>query len=71
MHHCDHCKQRDAEPIFIGIRGLGLGGSVVEVNFCCWECAAQWFNKRAGEILMPDLDSEFFGPGSVHMRKWG
>jgi hypothetical protein len=30
-----------------------------------------WFNKRAGEILMPDLDhaSGFFG-SSGDMRKW-
>jgi hypothetical protein len=66
-------------PIVVGIRGpknvgrileihelFGLRDSranALEVSFCCWECAAMWFNKRAGEILMPDLDhpSGFFG----------
>jgi hypothetical protein len=30
------------------------------IDFCCWECAAMWFNARASEILMPDLDTEYW-----------
>jgi hypothetical protein len=55
---CNHCAQEMAStaPIIASVRD-----PETEVRFCCWECAAMWFNKRAGEILMPDLDHAFFG----------
>ena len=65
MHHCNHCKQEITQspvaPIVIGIRDPGKPDGI-EFSFCWWECAAMWFNERAGEILMPDLDhpSGFF-----------
>jgi hypothetical protein len=78
--HCARCKQEITQissdgPIIVSIRSPKNDGYVrlnpsVEVNFCCWECAALWFNIRAGEILMPDLDTEFFS-SDEHMRKWG
>jgi hypothetical protein len=74
MHHCNHCKpeitQSPVAPIVISIRDPeNIGPDGIEVSFCCWGCVAMWFNKRAGEILMPDLDSDFFGPTGP-MEKW-
>lgn len=73
MHHCDHCKQEIPPSLVIEVRDHpeSIEPDGIEVRFCCWECAAMWFNKKAGEILMPDLDADFFGPESDHMRKWG
>jgi hypothetical protein len=57
---CDHCKEEVSRPINVTIRDRDHDGEVHFENevFCCWECAAIWFNARAGEILMPDLDHE-------------
>ena len=74
MRNCSRCKQEIAQspvaPIIVGVRDPeNIGPDGVEVSFCCWECAALWFNTRAGEILMPDLDSAFFGPTGPS-EKW-
>ena len=63
---CEHCKQEITQspaPI------INIGPDSV-VHFCCWECLAMWANKRAGEILMPDLDNPFFGSDGPQ-NKWG
>ena len=74
MHHCNHCKHEITQslvaPIVVSIRAPGeTGYEGIEVHFCCWQCAAMWFNERAGEILMPDLDSDFFDPNGPS-QKW-
>jgi hypothetical protein len=62
---CERCgraiQQSPSAPIAVRIRDPEfIGPDGVEVHFCCWGCAALWFNTQAGEILMPDLDSDFF-----------
>ena len=61
---CEHCKQvivqSPSAPIIVAIRDPEfIGPNGIEVGFCCWECAAIWFNTQAGEILMSDLDHEY------------
>jgi hypothetical protein len=80
MRHCSHCEQeitehpitsRDA-PFNVTVHNLkNIRADDGELVFCCVECAAMWFNKLAGEILMPDLDhpSGFFGSDGP-MKKW-
>jgi hypothetical protein len=70
MYRCNQCKQEIAQSIVVHIRDPErTEPNGINVNFCCWECAAQWFNKEAGEILMPDLDSDFFGSDGP-WQKW-
>jgi hypothetical protein len=70
MHRCSHCTQETVAPIIV-TAGPILGRSHgIEVSFCCWPCLAIWANKQAGGILMPDLDSDFFGSDGP-MEKWG
>jgi hypothetical protein len=70
--HCDRCKQfaeSAVVTIVVCIRDLKkIGSDDLEVGFCSWECAAMWFNARAGEILMPDLDSEFFRNDGLRLK---
>ena len=68
MDRCCHCKQEIARPIAVSIRAEKIEPE--NLSFCCWECAAIWFNRRAGEILMPDLDAPFFDGRMGQMRKW-
>jgi hypothetical protein len=70
MHHCSHCEQEIAQPIVVIADDPKMPSGRFALFFCCWECTALWFNKRAGEILMPDLDCAFFS-SDEHMRKWG
>jgi hypothetical protein len=60
---CEHCKEEIPQSSFTAftvtidyIDPEALDDT--KFNFCCVECAAIWFNARAGEILMPDLDHE-------------
>jgi hypothetical protein len=68
--NCEHCKQHIPEsvnphasiaPIVVMIESNPeIGPNDVKLGFCCWECAAMWFNAQAGEILMSDLDHEYW-----------
>ena len=65
MRHCEHCKQEvvpsPTAPILVHVRDPEfIGPDGIEISFCCWPCLAMWANQQAGEILMPDLDSDFF-----------
>jgi hypothetical protein len=65
MRKCEHCKQAIRQspvaPIVVNVRDPELiGPDGIEVHFCSWPCLALWSNTQAGEILMPDLDSDFF-----------
>jgi hypothetical protein len=76
--NCAHCKQDIASPHTLPVTPLSVnirdpkGIGELKVNFCCWQCFAQWTNQQAGGILMPDLDhpSGFFRAESGQMRKW-
>jgi hypothetical protein len=62
----EHCKREipeswSTDPTVVTIDcDPEIGPDKTHLNFCCWECAAMWFNVQAGEILMPDLDSEYW-----------
>jgi len=60
--NCEHCKQEILGPSMTVTIDCDpeIGPDKARLNFCCWECAAMWFNERAGEILMPDLDSKYW-----------
>jgi len=60
MHHCDRCKQETEDPIAVIASAPEIPSGPLALFFCCWECAALWFNVKAGEILMPDLDSKYY-----------
>jgi hypothetical protein len=65
MHRCSECNREitpsPAAPIIVTIHDPeSIGADGTERSFCCWPCAAIWFNAQAGEPLMPDLDSEFY-----------
>ena len=62
---CECCKQSIMQspsmPIIVVIRDPeNIGPDEIEACFCSWECGAMWFNAQAGEILMADLDSEYW-----------
>jgi len=42
------------------------GGNEEVACFCNWACLAIWANVRAGEPLMPDLDSKYFRAGGMY-----
>jgi hypothetical protein len=76
--NCAHCQQDVTNPHTLPVTPLSVSireaetGATLEMNFCCWQCFAQWTNQQAGGILMPDLDhpSGFFRAESGQMRKW-
>jgi hypothetical protein len=63
--NCERCKQEIPGPsihrvtVTIGCNPE-IGPNDAKINFCCWECAAIWFNAEAGEILMPDLNVDYW-----------
>jgi hypothetical protein len=67
--NCEHCKKQASRVIDIFIHDH-LGDVDARINFCSWECAAQWFNREAGEILMPDLDCEYWRTFFSHPERW-
>jgi hypothetical protein len=68
--NCEHCKQEIPESVNPHASITAIVVTIdsnletrpinVTVGFCSWECAAMWFNAQAGEILMADLDSEYW-----------
>ena len=51
--HCERCKERiEHSEIIVTICDLGkVNPNSIAVSFCGWECAAMWFDTKAGEVL--------------------